>query len=372
MKKTDCENSILNSCLEEIFQDAAPPDLSQEILREWAKREASNGQQIESDAETTLPVQAPETAVDELNRLTRPAVIVDASERSSANQRKDSLPDCDNHLARNVKPRPHFGSWLVAASILVAVTAGTVWFWNTPEGHLAGKFEHPQGKTKDAGAKDLSVPSPNETGRPANPHTDQPSSGSPRVADTQPAASAFEDDPPFGEKSPAHLDPASAPRSKALVERLADAEVVERVDQLLQDSWADHSVIPSPTATDSEWCRRVYLRLIGRIPTVQELQRFADDESPERRSRLVDELLEASPYSEEYVRNWSLLWTNFLIGRQGGTQPNDKGNRDGLESYLRDACRDTRTPPTPPAIHCNCSGSPQRTRRVRCPQCARR
>jgi hypothetical protein len=35
-----------------------------------------------------------------------------------------------------------------------------------------------------------------------------------------------------------------------------------------------------------------------------------------------------------------LRWTNILIGRRGGTQPGDQGNREGLLSYLRDAVRD--------------------------------
>ena len=34
---------------------------------------------------------------------------------------------------------------------------------------------------------------------------------------------------------------------------------------------------PSPAATDGEWCRRVFLDVLGRIPTIDELERFLSE-----------------------------------------------------------------------------------------------
>ena len=42
-------------------------------------------------------------------------------------------------------------------------------------------------------------------------------------------------------------------------------------------------------------------------------------------------------YAEEYVRNWTTIWTNILIGRNGGMEENTLTNRDGMQKYLRDS-----------------------------------
>ena len=80
------------------------------------------------------------------------------------------------------------------------------------------------------------------------------------------------------------------------------AEEVSAVPQIafinsqIESVWADAGVEPSEQATDLEWCRRVYLDLIGRIPTVDEVLRYKNDHSSDKRPVLVDHLL-----GEEYV-----------------------------------------------------------------------
>src|SRR5262249_42965724 len=83
-------------------------------------------------------------------------------------------------------------------------------------------------------------------------------------------------------------------------------------------------------------CRRVFLDILGRIPTVGELQRFQSEPSAQRKARLVDRLL-GSEYVDEYARNWTTLWTNILIGRSGGTERRTLVNREGLQQSLRGA-----------------------------------
>jgi hypothetical protein len=51
----------------------------------------------------------------------------------------------------------------------------------------------------------------------------------------------------------------------------------------------------------------------------------------------VDELLENDAYTDDYVRNWTTFWTNVLIGRSGGTDPNSLIHRAGMQKYLRDS-----------------------------------
>ena len=51
-----------------------------------------------------------------------------------------------------------------------------------------------------------------------------------------------------------------------------------------------------PPADDAEYLRRVYLDLVGKIPTAAEARDFLDDSSPDKRSRLVEDLLDSPAY----------------------------------------------------------------------------
>src|SRR5262245_40999664 len=69
------------------------------------------------------------------------------------------------------------------------------------------------------------------------------------------------------------------------------AEMAKRIDGHLDAGWKKAAVEPAADATDSEFVRRVYLDLIGRIPTVSETREFLADTRSDRRARLVDALL---------------------------------------------------------------------------------
>src|SRR3954464_3514021 len=49
---------------------------------------------------------------------------------------------------------------------------------------------------------------------------------------------------------------------------------VRRINEEISRVWDDNKLRPSPPATDGEWCRRVYLDVLGRVPSVQELREF--------------------------------------------------------------------------------------------------
>jgi len=122
---------------------------------------------------------------------------------------------------------------------------------------------------------------------------------------------------------------------------------VAYINEMIRRSWADQGLTPSPPATDIEWCRRVYLDILGRIPSVAELDRFSRQRGSNRRLILVNQLLgegesqEAEEqklneaYAEEYARNFATLWTNILIGRNGGLDGRDLTSREGMQQYLR-------------------------------------
>jgi hypothetical protein len=112
---------------------------------------------------------------------------------------------------------------------------------------------------------------------------------------------------------------------------------VQRINAEIRQTWDEYQLAPSPPAQDGEWVRRVYLDILGRIPSVDELQEFLSDRSPEKRRRLVNTLLHDEQYTEEYARNWTTVWTNVLIGRSGGLENDSLTDREGMQKYLRDS-----------------------------------
>ena len=110
------------------------------------------------------------------------------------------------------------------------------------------------------------------------------------------------------------------------------------INAAIQKGWIDHNLAPSKQATDGEWCRRVYLDVVGRIPTVEELNAYLGDHKGDKRERLVDSLL-GDKYNDEYTRNWSTIWANILIGRTGGNERKSLVNREGMDKYLTEALK---------------------------------
>ena len=128
----------------------------------------------------------------------------------------------------------------------------------------------------------------------------------------------------------------SVTRSASGTHAAVDAQVTQ-VDALVKKVWDDYGLRPSRDATDSEWCRRVHLDIIGRIPTVKETTAFLADRGEGKRKKLVDKLLYDDLYTEEFARNWTTVWTNLLIGRTGGNDDDSMISREGMQKFLRDS-----------------------------------
>jgi len=112
---------------------------------------------------------------------------------------------------------------------------------------------------------------------------------------------------------------------------------VVQIDAMIKEVWDAYDLTPSRNASDSEWCRRVFLDLIGRIPSVEEVEQFLGESGTTKKQALVDRLLYDDQYTEELARNWTTIWSNLLIGRTGGNANGSMINRDGMLKYLRDS-----------------------------------
>ena len=128
----------------------------------------------------------------------------------------------------------------------------------------------------------------------------------------------------------------SAPRrSRSKASQDYGIPQVKFINEQLRATWNAYQLSPSKPATEGEWCRRVYLDIIGRVPSVVELKEFTSSRSAQKKADLVGKLLYDDEYIEKYARNWTTIWTNVLIGRSGGTERNSLTNREGMQQYLR-------------------------------------
>lgn len=73
------------------------------------------------------------------------------------------------------------------------------------------------------------------------------------------------------------------------------------IDQMLELHWQAANITPAPPVDDTGFVRRVHLDLIGRIPSVAEVRKFLEDRRPDRRARLVDELLNSPGYANHFT-----------------------------------------------------------------------
>ena len=76
------------------------------------------------------------------------------------------------------------------------------------------------------------------------------------------------------------------------------------IDALLRERMTDASVIANPLASDAELIRRVYHDLTGLPPSPEAVAEYVADESADKWSKLVDELLESKRYGVRYARHW--------------------------------------------------------------------
>jgi hypothetical protein len=94
-----------------------------------------------------------------------------------------------------------------------------------------------------------------------------------------------------------------------------------QIDRLIQERLDQAKVPASSLADDAEFLRRVYLDLVGRPPTYEQATAFLDSKEPDRRAKLIDELL-ARP---EYGLYFATIWRDLLVDRGAENQQTRQG-----------------------------------------------
>lgn len=93
--------------------------------------------------------------------------------------------------------------------------------------------------------------------------------------------------------------PATA--SDALLDR---DQLTALIDRELSAVWEREKITPAAPADDAEFLRRACLDIIGKIPTVTELEAFLEDARADKRRRIVDELLQRGAHATHFANTW--------------------------------------------------------------------
>src|SRR5207237_6366132 len=92
-----------------------------------------------------------------------------------------------------------------------------------------------------------------------------------------------------------------------------DAPALARlIDRAIQERLSADRATPVSLADDAEFLRRAYLDITGVIPPADKVRAFLDSKQPDKRARLIDELL-ASP---NYGRHMADIWQEQLMAEQ--------------------------------------------------------
>ncbi|HUG68158.1 MAG TPA: DUF1549 domain-containing protein [Pirellulaceae bacterium] len=76
------------------------------------------------------------------------------------------------------------------------------------------------------------------------------------------------------------------------------------IDDLVWQKLKSLGITPSGPVDDAKFIRRVYIDIIGTLPTPDEVREFLADSSENKRQQLIDRLLDRPEYAEHWANKW--------------------------------------------------------------------
>lgn len=129
----------------------------------------------------------------------------------------------------------------------------------------------------------------------------------------------------------------TVPAVPALPVPATSVAMTAEVDQLVSQLWTRKEASPTSVATDEEFLRRVYLDVIGRVPTISEYDSFFELDAADRRGELVEQLLD----SREHALHMGSIWKRVLVP-DDETAISRLGGAGKLEQWLSDSFTDNK------------------------------
>lgn len=112
----------------------------------------------------------------------------------------------------------------------------------------------------------------------------------------------------------------------------------QEIDELVVKRLTESKLVPAAVSGDAEFLRRAFLDLTGVIPTAKQAREFLDNSAPDKRLRLIDELL-ASP---DYAIHMARVFDVMLIERRIPTTASYDVSAVKWRSYLTEAFAENR------------------------------
>jgi tetratricopeptide (TPR) repeat protein len=79
----------------------------------------------------------------------------------------------------------------------------------------------------------------------------------------------------------------------------------KKIDSFILSNYAKFKIKPNAPLNDHQFLRRVYLDATGTIPNLREINKFMISTDPDKRSKLIDELLNSEGYVSHYFNFWA-------------------------------------------------------------------
>ncbi|HEV8060081.1 MAG TPA: DUF1549 domain-containing protein, partial [Gemmataceae bacterium] len=96
------------------------------------------------------------------------------------------------------------------------------------------------------------------------------------------------------------------------------------IDRIVDAYFAEHKVAAPPALEDAAFLRRLYLDLIGQLPTPLEQKAFLDDSSADKRTKQIRQVLGEK---RAYAEHWLTFWNDLLRNDYQGTGYIDGGRK---------------------------------------------
>lgn len=113
------------------------------------------------------------------------------------------------------------------------------------------------------------------------------------------------------------------------VPAVVGAPAFNQIDHFIAAKWQAKRFPIPPVCDDAAFVRRVYLDVMGAIPTAEQARAFIADKDAQKRSKLVDELLTRD---DDYAANWTPFWEDALASN--GNHQGGAGSRPNLRPWL--------------------------------------
>jgi hypothetical protein len=122
-----------------------------------------------------------------------------------------------------------------------------------------------------------------------------------------------------------------------LAETPSAVETARELDRIIVSTLLENGIQPAARTSDEDFLRRVSLDLAGVVPAPEQVTLFGLDPDPEKRSKLIDRLLE----SDRYAQIWASYWKDVIFLR--ATEMRSRLSHQAFETWMREQLAENRS-----------------------------